>query len=155
MKTWLMALSFIVTLGFGGTVAAQVGQTKEITTSQTFGDYRVHFTVFNSTSIPADVAKIYNIVRGSDRALVNISLVKVSEQGASLGLKADVSGNTRNLMQQSQALKFMTIDEGDAVYYLAPFVFNNEELLYFTVDVAHPELTKPLRVTFNRTLYKD
>lgn len=134
---------------------AQVGQPKEITTSQTFGDYRVHFTVFNTTNIPAQVAEAYELVRGKDRALVNISLVKITEGVPSLGLNAEVTGTAKNLMQQSQTLKFITIDEGDAIYYLAPLVFNNEELLHFTVDVKAPDQSAPFRVTFNRTLYKD
>lgn len=135
--------------------AAQIDQPKEISTSQTFGDYRVHFTVFNSTDIPASVASAYKLVRGADRALVNVSVVKITDGVASLGLAAEVSGTARNLMQQSQALKFLTIDETDAVYYLAPFVFNNEELLHFTVQVKVPERAAPFTVTFNRTLYKD
>lgn len=149
---YLVALVFCLLAPFS---AAQIDQPKEITTHQTFGDYRVHFTVFNSTSIPANVAQSYGLVRGSNRALVNVSLVKITDGVPSLGLKAEVTGSAKNLMQQSQTLKFLTIDEGDAVYYLAPFVFNNEEVLHFTVNVQAPDQAAPFQVTFNRTLYKD
>jgi len=134
---------------------AQIDQTKEITTSQKAGAYTVHFNVFNSTDIPASVAEQFKLVRGKDRALVNISLVKTENGNTSLGLPAIVSGTTRNLMQQKQDLQFIEVKEGDVTYYLAPFVFNNEDLLYFDIKVKANESSSPILVQFNRTLYKD
>jgi hypothetical protein len=136
-------------------VFAQIDQSKEINTSQKAGEYTVHFNVFNSTDIPASVAEQFKLVRGKDRALVNISLVKTENGNTSLGLPALVSGTTRNLMQQKQSLKFIEVKEGDVTYYLAPFVFNNEDLLYFDIQVKANESSSPIMVQFNRTLYKD
>lgn len=136
-------------------VVAQVDQVKEIRTSQSAGDYTVHFNVFNSSDIPAVVAEQFKLVRGKDRALVNISLVKTENGSTSLGLPAIVSGVTRNLMQQKQDLKFIEVKEGGVTYYLAPFVFNNEDLLYFDIQVKANENASSILVQFNRTLYKD
>lgn len=152
MKT--LWLGFLLCIMSSVTVA-QIDQTKEITTSQKAGDYTVHFNVFNSSDIPASVAEQFKLVRGKDRALVNISLVKTENGKASLGLPAIVSGSTRNLMQQKQDLKFIEVKEADVTYYLAPFVFNNEELLYFDIKVKANESSSPILVQFNRTLYKD
>ena len=135
--------------------AAQIDQTKEISTSQKAGNYVVHFNVFNSTDIPASIAEQFKLVRGKDRALVNISLIKTENGKTSLGLPAIVSGATRNLMQQKQSLRFIEVKEGDVTYYLAPFVFNNEDLLYFDIQVKASENSSPILVQFNRTLYKD
>ena len=137
------------------TVQAQVDQPKEISTTQKFGDYTVHYNVFNSTSIPAKVAEAYQLVRGEDRALVNISLTKTADGSTSLGLPAVVSGASKNLMQQQQPLKFIEIKEGDATYYLAPFTFNNEEVLHFDIKVSTDTNAKPMSFTFNRTLYTE
>jgi hypothetical protein len=137
------------------TVQAQVDQPKEISTTEKFGDYTVHYNVFNSTSIPAKVAETYKLVRGKDRALVNIGLTKTENGSTSLGLPAIVSGASRNLMQQKQALKFIEIKEGDATYYLAPFVFNNEEVLHFDIQVSADANAKPMTFRFNRTLYTE
>lgn len=134
-------------------VQAQIDQTKEINTTEKFGDYAVHYNVFNSTDIPAKVAEAYKLVRGVDRALVNISLTKTENGKTSLGLPMQVSGKTKNLMQQQQTLNFIEISEGDATYYLAPFVFNNEELLHFNIQVDVGEDSKPMNVNFSRTLY--
>jgi hypothetical protein len=134
-------------------VQAQVDQPKEISTTEKFGDYTVHYNVFNSTDIPAEVAEAYKLVRGKDRALVNISLTKTENGTTSLGLPVQISGKTKNLMQQQQTLKFIEVSEGDATYYLAPFVFNNEELLHFNIQVNAGEDSKPMSVNFSRTLY--
>lgn len=137
------------------TAQAQIDQPKEISTTEKFGDYTVHYNVFHSTDIPAKVAEAYKLVRGKDRALVNISLTKTENGSTSLGLPTLLSGATKNLMQQKQALKFIEINEGDATYYLAPFVFNNEELLHFDIQVSTDANAKPMTFTFNRTLYTE
>jgi len=150
MKKLLQSLFLVF---FTATVQAQIDQPKEISTTEKFGDYTVHYNVFNSTDIPAKVAEAYKLVRGKDRALVNISLTKTENGSASLGLPATVSGVSKNLMQQKQALKFIEIKEDGATYYLAPFVFNNEELLHFDIQVSADANAKPMTFTFNRTLY--
>lgn len=148
-------LQGLVLAFFATTVQAQVDQPKEISTTEKFGDYTVHYNVFNSTDIPAKVAEAYKLVRGKDRALVNISLTKTENGGTTLGLPGIVSGASKNLMQQKQALKFIEIKEGEATYYLAPFVFNNEEVLHFDIQVSTDANGKPMRFTFNRTLYTE
>ena len=134
---------------------AQIDQPKEIKTTEKFGDYTAHYNVFHSMDIPAKVAETYKLVRGADRALVNISLTKTDNGSTSLGLPAVVTGASKNLMQQKQTLKFIEVKEGDATYYLAPFVFNNEELLHFDIQVSADANANPMAFTFNRTLYKE
>jgi hypothetical protein len=58
-------------------------------------------------------------------------------------------------MQQTQTLTFMEVSEGEATYYLAPFVFNNEEVLHFTIKVGADSTSKPMTINFNRTLYTE
>lgn len=152
MKLIVSLLGFLF---FSVVAQAQVDQPKEISTTEKFGDYTVHYNVFSSTDIPAKVAEAYKLVRGKDRALVNISLTKTENGSTSLGLPAVVSGASKNLMQQKQALKFIEINEGDATYYLAPFVFNNEEVLHFDIQVSTDANAKPMAFTFNRTLYTE
>lgn len=148
-------LQSVLLIFVAATAQAQIDQPKEISTTAKFGDYTLHYNVFHSTDIPAKVAEAYKLVRGRDRALVNISLTKTENGSTSLGLPAVVSGATKNLMQQKQALKFIVVNEGNATYYLAPFVFNNEELLHFDIQVSVNENTKPMTFTFNRTLYTE
>jgi uncharacterized membrane protein len=152
MKT---LLSFIFALSLSLPVFAQIDQPKEIETSKKFGAYTVHYNVFNSKSIPAEVANLYKLTRSKDIALVNISLTKTENGVASLGLPAKVSVKAVNLMQQVKTLEFMEIKEPDATYYIAKFRHTNEEDIRFEVSVVPEGETKPLTVSFTRKLFTE
>ncbi|GAB2890655.1 DUF4426 domain-containing protein [Microbulbifer echini] len=137
-----LALLFLA----AGAVAQQA---RIIKNYEDFGDYRVVYSVFNSDFIQPDIAQKYQLVRAKDRAYVNVAVVK--KVGGAKGLSAEMSGNATNLIQQSRPLKFTEIREGDAVYYLAPLRFENEETLTFNVDVTLPNGKKET-VTFRRKL---
>lgn len=122
---------------------------------QTFGDYRVYFSVFNSSFIQPDIAAIYHLERGKDRALVNIAVTRKQDSGYTQGLEADLKGYTTNLMQQQKNLDFSAIREQDAVYYLAPIRFTDEEILHFTIEVTLTPGQPPVAVNFTRKLYVD
>jgi len=72
-----------------------------------------------------------NIVRGKDKGLVNIAVVKNLGQGVS----AKVIGEVSNILQQTQILEFTEVKEQDTLYYLAPFEFENEDYLTFKITV--------------------
>jgi len=122
---------------------------------QEFGDYKVYFSVFNSSFIQPDIAQAYNLTRGKDRALVNIALVKKKDVGDTEGLATTIKGHSQNLMQQRRDLEFMEINEQSAVYYLAPVRFTNEEILHFTIEVKPNANSRPMTVTFSKKLYVD
>lgn len=140
---------------FSSFTFAQINQTKEIQTSQKFGAYTVHYNVFNSKTIPAEVAKIYQLTRSKDLALVNISLTKTENGVTTLGLPAKISVKAVNLMQQVKELEFKEIKEPEATYYLAPFRHTNEEDIRFEVSVLPEGETKALAVSFTRRLFTE
>jgi Domain of unknown function (DUF4426) len=168
MKKYLnklkFAVLFIATFFCSANTHAQINQTKEIQTAQTFGDYTVHYAVFNSKTIPADLANTYHLKRGSNTAIVNIALTKTlaNHKGVSLGRPAKISGTATNLMQQVAALNFSEVQEGDpkaetsATYYLASFYYINEEDIHFSVSVSPlDDPTKSFEVNFTRRLYTE
>lgn len=124
---------------------------------QTFGDYTVHFSTFNSAFVPPGVAEIYGITRARNQVLINVSVTHTKRGKTSLGLPAKVTGTARNLLQQQRVLEFDEINEGNATYYLAPLRHSNEEVYNFTLNVtpANAEQTdmQPLSVKFSRKLY--
>lgn len=151
MKKFLFLMLFM----FTSTTFAQINQTKEIQTSQKFGAYTVHYNVFNSKSIPAEVAKVYDLTRSKDIALVNISLTKTENGVTSLGLPAKVSVKAVNLMQQVKELEFKEIKEPEATYYIAKFRHTNEEDIRFEVSVVPEGESKPLTLSFTRKLFTE
>ncbi|MBB5211944.1 DUF4426 domain-containing protein [Microbulbifer hydrolyticus] len=146
----LFASFFSMALLLWAAAAAAQGA-KIIESHKDFGDYRVTYSVFNSDFIPPEVARQYNLVRARDRAFVNIS---VSKKGDLQGTSAGVSGNATNLIQQSRPLEFKEIRDQDAVYYLAPLRFENEESLTFNIDLVMPDGSSQ-QLTFRRQLHKN
>ncbi len=112
-----------------------------------FDDWKVHYSVIPSTFISKEVAEKHKLVRGNDRALCNISVI--DPDGDSF--EAKVAGNYKNLMGQELKLKFKTIKESDAVYFLASFKFTEGEKLKFEIDVEFDDRKETL--TFEQEVY--
>ncbi|SEA21794.1 DUF4426 domain-containing protein [Microbulbifer marinus] len=150
MKRILAAAAAVALLFWAVSAAAQ--EAKVIKSHQDFGDYRVIYSVFNSEFIKPEIAQNYQLVRAKDRAFVNVSVVE--KEGGKRGLSSEMSGTATNLIQQSRPLKFMEIREGDAVYYLAPLRFEDEETLTFNVEVKLPN-GRTETISFRRKLERD
>lgn len=146
---------FILACLFSFSATAQIDQPKEIQTSQKFGNYTVHYNVFNSKTVPTQIANTYKITRGRDIALINISLTKTENGVTSLGIPAKITGRAANLMQQMKTINFNEIKETDATYYLAEFRHTNEEDFRFEIKILPEDETKPLVVIFARRLFTE
>ena len=152
MHTYLSATSgtiLILLLFLTDSVNAQASTETQV------GDYTIHHTVFNSSFISPQIAKVYELIRGPNKAIVNIAVTRDSESGQSLGLPVNMQGFARNLMQQETALEFIEIAEGDATYYLAPFEFHDQELLHFYINVRLPGESSANELHFSKVLYHD
>ncbi len=129
---------------------------------KTFAHHTVHYSAFNSSFVLPEIASAYNIARGKDRGLVNIALI---EEGRSGGRPARVEGTYANMLAQKWTLEFVEVREENAVYYLAPFKFENEDSLTFKIRVtpmtdtqtASPAATEqtPYELSFQRKFYHD
>ncbi|WP_461482295.1 DUF4426 domain-containing protein [Porticoccus sp.] len=117
-----------------------------------FGDIKVFYSAFSSSFIQPDIASTHSIVRGKDRGLINISVLRGDKPG---GTTALVKGTVSNIFAQQQTLAFFEVREGDTVYYLAPFRFENEDYLTFKIDVMPDPNQTALSLSFQKTLYQD
>ena len=100
-----------------------------------FGEYEVHYIVLPTTYLNAKIADKYDLPRGRDRALVNISVLN----GEGVPVKADVTGSTQNLLGQQQQLSFAEVTEGSAIYYLALLRYADEEFHRLALEVKLPD----------------
>ncbi len=123
--------------------------------SETFGEYQVYYSVFNSTFVRADIASTYQLNRARDRALVNVSVARIGGGASNLGLPAEVSGTASNLLQQTQNLEFRKIDEGDATYYIASVRHTDEEVYNFRIQLQPEGAERPFELSFSQKLYID
>jgi len=139
---YLILLSMLL-VSVGNAQAVQQSHYKQ------HGDIKIFYSAFDSSFIAPEVAVAYNFVRGKDKGLVNIAVVKKLGQGE----PAEISGKVLNIFQQSQQLEFIAIKEKNTVYYLAPFEFENEDLLTFKITVDSPVSQGPYSFKFQKKMY--
>jgi len=115
---------------------------------KSFDGIDVHYIVVNTLFLQPDVAARYNVVRANDRAIVNLSVI--DDKGAAM--LAEVTGSTINLLSQTAPLQFAVIKEGDAIYYIAPLQYTDQDVLRFRVTIAVPSRA-PMNLEFQQQMY--
>lgn len=113
------------------------------------GEYEIHYIVLPTTFLRPAIAAQYDLPRGKNRALVNVSILE-----AGVPVKANVAGRSRNLLEQQQTLDFREVDEGNAVYYLALITHADEEnhRVELTVDLPNGQTQA---ISFLQKMYWD
>ena len=124
--------------------------------AQQFGDYTVHYNALNSSLISNDVAKAYGIRRSDSRALINISVLKNTENVLPTAVKATVTASARNLTGQTRKIEMREVTEGDdAIYYIGELSVRNMETFDFSVMVTPEGQSKPFNVKFRQQFYTE
>eukprot|EP01155_Anaeramoeba_flamelloides_P025041 Anaeramoba_flamelloidesa812115_32.p3 GENE.a812115_32~~a812115_32.p3 ORF type:complete len:151 (+),score=22.98 a812115_32:176-628(+) len=119
------------------------------------GHYEIHYNAFNSSFITPEVAQQNGLIRSKYRALVNVSVLEIQDDGSKKAATAIVSGQAANLIGQAQQLEFKKIDEGNALYYIGGFRFTEDEQLKITLSVQ-PDPNKPAyNIEFDQRFYVD
>jgi len=113
------------------------------------GELQIFYSAFDSSFLTHEIAVANNFVRGKDRGLVNIAVVKT----LGTGIPAKVTGQVQNIFQQIQQLEFVAIKEQSTVYYLAPFDFENEDFLTFKINVTAGDSKIPYDFKFQKKMY--
>jgi len=115
---------------------------------QQVGAYEVHYIILPTTFLKPDIATRYNLTRGRDRALINVSIVDAQGRGH----RGTVTGRSRNLLGQSQTLDFTEVTEQDAVYYLALLRHADEEHHRVELHVEVPD-GEQATIELQQTMY--
>jgi hypothetical protein len=147
MKTLFKALALLAVM-LSATATAQQ--------AQQFEDYTIHYNALNSSLISPEVAKVYGIRRSDSRALINISVLKNSENQLPKAVKATVTASGRNLTGQTRKIEMREVDEGDdAIYYIGELSVRNIETFDFTVMVTPEGQRRPFNVKFRQQFYTE
>jgi hypothetical protein len=147
MKTLLKTLFLLTAISSMPAIAQQ---------AQVFEDYIVHYNALSSSLITPEVAKAYGIRRSDSRALINISVLKNSEDQPATAVKATVTTSARNLTGQTRIVEMREINDGDgAVYYIGELSVRNMEMFDFTVLVTPEGQNKPFNVEFRQQFYTE
>jgi len=124
-------------------------------TSADIGDYVVHFNAQSTDQLPPEVARAYNIVRSKNRAMLNVSIIRKSDNTpvvAAVTVKAtNLTGQLKNVTMR----KIEEPGESAAIYYVGDTAVANLETLIFDIGVT-PEGEQELsEVRFTRQFYVD
>ena len=120
-----------------------------------FDDYELHFSVVNTTFLDPEIASQYGIVRGERRGIVNIAVREHGEgtaDGDATSVAAQLEGRTWDLIAE-QALTFIEVNEGSAVYYIGEFKFINREWRWFELSFRPQGAEKTYTHKFKHQLY--
>ena len=124
-------------------------------TSADIGDYIVHFSAQSTDQLPPEVARAYNIVRSKNRAMLNVSIIRESDN---MPVSGKVALKPVNLTGQLITVTMREIEEpGDvvAIYYIGETPVANRETLIFDISVQPDGESSPSDVRFKRQFYTD
>ena len=124
-------------------------------TSADIGDYVIHFSAQSTDQLPPEVARAYNIVRSKNRAMLNVSIIRESDN---IPVGAAVTVKTVNLTGQLKTVTMRKIEEpGDvvAIYYIGETPVANRETLIFDISVQPDGESASSEVRFKRQFYTD
>ena len=110
-----------------------------------FGDVTVHYNTFNSTFLTPDIAKAAELTRSKNQGVINVSVIREGKP-----LMAQVSGTVKDLTSQSVKLNFRQITEQGAIYYIAQFPVDQQEVRTFEIKVQNGD--KINTINFNQEL---
>ena len=113
---------------------------------ETFGDVTVHYNTFNSTFLTPDIAKSAELARSKNQGVINVSVIKDGKP-----LISKVSGTVKDLTSQSVPLKFKQITEQGAIYYIAQYPVDQQEVRTFDIKVQTGDKTNT--ISFQQELF--
>lgn len=120
--------------------------------SDTSGAYEIHYIAVNSTFLQPEIAAQYGIVRNPRNAFLNVAILRKNPAGGTTPVTAVLSGSKNNLLQQSEALSFTEVREGEAIYYIGQFTFSDAEILRFEIT-AQPQGGATHAIEWSTQLY--
>lgn len=133
-----------IVLSWLALVPAQAEQMKQL------GGWDVHYIALPTTLLDPTIASQYKIERSKYNGLVNISVLNSKDQAAQ---QVQISGEAKNLLGQIKSLTFVEVKEGAAVYYIAQYGYQTEQMVSFTIQISQGSQSQQLK--FNHTFYPD
>jgi len=137
--------------GPGGSAEVPVAQPAG-STSENIGDHVVHFSAQTTDQLPPEVARAYSIVRSKNRAMLNVSVLRASDNSA---VEAAVTVKAVNLTGQLKNITMRQIDEQEAIYYIGEVAVANRETLIFDIGVTPDGVDSQSEVRFKRQFFTD
>jgi hypothetical protein len=98
---------------------------------QQIGALEVHYVVVNTLFLTPEIAARHGIVRARDRVILNVAVIDADGRA----VDAVVAGTARNLLGHDLRLAFQRIEEGEAIYFIAPIRHTDQDVLRFDIVI--------------------
>ena len=115
--------------------------------------YTIHHNAILTSDLLPDVAKSYNIRRSTNRAMLNVSIIKEVAGTTGEPVTAKVSATGKNTRGQIRNIPLREIKETGAVYYIGDFLVENQETVEFTIEVTPTGESKPHTATIKQQFF--
>ncbi len=115
--------------------------------------YTIHHNAILTSDLLPDVAKSYNIRRSTNRAMLNVSIIKEVAGTTGEPVTAKVSATGKNTRGQIRNIPLREIKETGAVYYIGDFLVENQETVEFTIEVTPTGESKTHTVTIKQQFF--
>ncbi|MDH4126864.1 MAG: DUF4426 domain-containing protein [Gammaproteobacteria bacterium] len=116
------------------------------------GEHIVHFSAMSTDQLTPEVARAFNIVRSKNRAMLNVSVLRKSDQKA---VTATITVNTVNLTGQLKNISMRKAEEGEAIYYIGEVAVANRETLVFDISITPDGVDRASELRFKREFFTD
>lgn len=147
----------VLMIWFSSIITPMANASKKVDMSPyVVGDYEVHFSAFNTTFIKPKTAAALGISRGKGKALVNISVVDVSDPEQPVPIQVQqITGEFYDLIYR-KPLEFRSVKEQQGQYYLAPFAISTDnEYIQFDIAVKTTAEQQLIEFSFSSKFYQD
>ena len=122
-------------------------------TMQDFGDYVLHFNALTTDQLTAEIAQRHGIVRSSNRAMLNISILRKEAGSVGIPVRGTVEVSAANLTGQLKNVNLREITEAEAIYYIGESSVANGETLIYSIDATPADEAGPLSVRYMKQFF--
>jgi hypothetical protein len=114
--------------------------------------YTVHYNAMPSTQLTPQIATRYGITRSSNRALLNVSVMKGPRAATAVAVPARIEATAINPAGQRQALNLREVRDRGAIYYLGDARIDERDVLVFELVVT-PEGGAPISARYRQEFW--
>lgn len=120
-----------------------------------FGGYEVHYSALTTDTLSPAVAEAYKISRSKNRVMLNITVIKKTDDGLGEPIEANVEATATNLTKQFREIDMRPIKESDAIYYIGELNAANLETFDFAVTVKVEGVAEPMQLKFRQQFFSN
>ena len=118
------------------------------------GRFEVLYSIVNTTFVEPDTAAVYQLVRAKNRAFINIAVREKLPGGGDRAVTAKIEGRCWDFYE-NVFLEFREIREGDAIYYIADFEFNDGEVRFFNLRLLPEGESRSQPLKFHQKIHEE